>query len=142
MGNDKWHGAAVFKYPEVLYNHYQHRDSVNAHNALRMYPIAIKEAWKTHRWALRVFQFLVAVSEIIVKLGLEKIYNNPQLTQMESRKLLAHQLIYNHYLEQESSSIRRARNLYDDPNTHQLISLPPFTNFCGTQIVKTKTRCA
>ena len=103
-----------------------------------MYPIAIEEAWKTHRWALRVFQFLVAVSEVKVKLGLEKIYNNPHLTQIESRKLLVHQLIYNHYLEQESSSIRRSRNIFDGPNTHQLISLPPFTNFCGTQIVKTK----
>ena len=67
-----------------------------------MDPIAIEEAWKTHRWALKVFQFLLAVLEINVKLGLERIYDNPQLTQMESRKLLAHQLIYNHYLEQES----------------------------------------
>jgi len=39
-----------FKYPEVCYNHYAYRDSVDNHNGRRMYPIALEEQWKTQRW--------------------------------------------------------------------------------------------
>ena len=43
------------KYPELVYNHYQYRDSIDAHNSSRMFPIAMEETWKTTRWPCRVF---------------------------------------------------------------------------------------
>jgi len=56
----------TFSYPEVIFNHYQYRNSVDANNRDRMYPIALEEVWKTFRWPCRVFQFLLAVTEVNV----------------------------------------------------------------------------
>ena len=37
------------KYPELVHNHFQYQDSVDAHNGSRMCTIAFKEIWKTTR---------------------------------------------------------------------------------------------
>ena len=59
-------GVVTFKYPEVVANHFQFRDAVDGHNSARMDPIALEETWKTMRWPLRVFQFLLAITEVNV----------------------------------------------------------------------------
>ena len=38
------------RYPEVVHNHFQYQDAVDANNGGQMYPIALKETWKTTRW--------------------------------------------------------------------------------------------
>ena len=38
-----------FKYPEVVLNHFQFCNAVDASNSSRMSPIAIEETWKTTR---------------------------------------------------------------------------------------------
>ena len=43
-------------YFEVVYNHFQVRDVVDANNFMRMFPLALEETWKTLQWPKRAFQ--------------------------------------------------------------------------------------
>ena len=54
----------MFKYPEVVYNHYKYRHMVDDCNARRQSPISLEESWSTRRWANRVFAFILGVSEV------------------------------------------------------------------------------
>ena len=38
-----------FKYPEVVYTHYQYRDVIDNNNSMRMSPISMEETWMTSR---------------------------------------------------------------------------------------------
>ena len=76
------------KYPELMYNHFSYQDAVDSHNSSRMVPIAMEETWKTTRWPLRVFFFLMAVSEVICWLVLTNIYKQPERSQQDFRKEL------------------------------------------------------
>ena len=41
-----------FKYPEVVYNHYQFQDVIDNNNSMRMSPISMEETWMTSQWAV------------------------------------------------------------------------------------------
>ena len=71
-------GVVTFKYPEVVANHFQFRDAVNGHNSARMDPIALKETWKTTRWPLRVFQVLLAITEVNICQVQEYMFTEPE----------------------------------------------------------------
>ena len=68
-----------FKYPEVCHNHYAYQDSVDNHNGRRMYPIALEEQWKTHRWPNRCFQFMIGVTEVNANLANHAIFDQPMM---------------------------------------------------------------
>ena len=127
-----------FKYPEVASLHYQHRGSVDQNNALRMYPVAIEEQCKTQRWENRVFQFLLAVTEVNCNLANENINGGKKQDQLAFRFELAEELIMNDYLDRSSAHATRARNI-DQVLEHQLLSLPYKMTFRGGDIVPCKT---
>ena len=114
---------ATIKYPELVFNHFQQRDAVDAHNGSRMYPIALEETWKTNCWAYRVFAFLLGVSEVNCCLLQVNLYNQPSMSQQEFRNQSAKELIHNKYIYQgdERSVLKSARLSFPE---HQLISLP------------------
>ena len=72
-------------YPEVIFNHYQFCDSVDANNKDRMYPIALEEVWKTFHWPCHVFQFLLGVTEVNVRWAAVTLFNREKLTQQAFR---------------------------------------------------------
>jgi len=130
----------TFKYPEVVYNNYQHRDSVDNHNAFRMFPVALEETWKTTRWANRVFQFLLAVTEVNIKLTLEQIYGREETTMLNFRKTFAYALINNDYLREEARPLRRSPRS-ERTQGHSFKSLPPFKTFSRAgHLVDCKTK--
>ena len=53
-----------FKYAEPFANHFDYHHIVDDHNNLRNQTPSIEETWRAHRWANRVFAFLLAVTEI------------------------------------------------------------------------------
>ena len=71
-GQEKW--RKVFRYTEVIDNHYKFRHSVDDHNGLRHFPISFKESWATKLWPTRVFAFLLAITEVNVKLAAAHFY--------------------------------------------------------------------
>ena len=128
----------TIKYPELVYNHFQYRDAVDAHNSSRMYPIALEETWKTTRWPCRVFCFLLAVTEVNCRLAFTKIYNQPEMSQQEFRKLFSRALLHNKHLCQYEPSGKRKSNRISQPD-HCLVSLPKNRTFRKSSIVFTKT---
>ena len=118
----------TFKYPELVYNHFQYRDAVDAHNSSRMFPVALEESWKTQRWPCRVLSFLLAITEVNCRLVLTNIYKQPPYSQQDFRKRLAKEFLYNAYLnQQEPSGARKSARLHLPE--HRLVSLPKHRTF-------------
>lgn len=132
----------TIRYPEVIYNHFQYRDSVDANNSGRMHPIAIEETWKTTRWPNRVFQFLLATTEVNTNYALEKIYGQEKRSQIAFRRLLARNLIYNTYLEKEQASGTPRSSPRLLRTYHDLIQLPVYKTFRGANPVTCRTKYA
>ena len=118
----------TIKYPELVYFHFQYRDAVDAHNSSRMFPVALKETWKTQRWPCRVLSFLLAITEVNCRLVLTHIYKQPPFSQQDFRKRLAKEFLYNPYLNQEAPSGRRKSGRSNLPE-HRLVSLPKYRTF-------------
>ena len=137
--NGDW-ATVSFQYPEVVYNHYQYRDAVDAHNSSRMDPIALEETWKTVRWPLRVFQFLLAVTEVNVRLAKQNLFGEEERSQQNFRKHFAYALINNRFLLQDKTRKERKTKRKTSDNHHKLVALPPYKIFRGARLIKSNTR--
>lgn len=126
------------KYPELIYNHFSYRDAVDSHNSSRMFPIAMEETWKTTRWPLRVFCFLLAVTEVNCRLVLTNIYNQSEMSQQDFRKELSREFLHNKYLCLPKPTKMRKSKRLNDPD-HCLVSLPKNRTFKKTTLVYCKT---
>ena len=132
--------VAEFVYPEVVENHYTYRDAVDSHNSARMHPIALEETWKTQRWALRVFQFILAVTEVNVKRAMEYFYGREDTGQIDFRKEFAEALINNEYIKAHGLFGKKRESPRKAPKAHGHFRLEPFTTFKNGAIVKCGTR--
>ena len=95
-----------FRYTECFKNHYLYRHAVDDHNNLRHKIQSIEGCWQTTRWVIRVFSFLIALSETNAFLAIRyfvwhKPFRRAPITLLEFRKRLAVQLIENEYWEEE-----------------------------------------
>jgi len=127
-------------YPEPIANHFDYRDAVDSNNHDRMSPITLEETWKMTRWPCRVFQFLLAVSEVNVRLAMHRIFGMEDLSQQAFRKKLAGELLENPYLD---VIVMPTVNLHKRNRTfeHTLVSIPPWHTFDKTgKLVKCATR--
>ena len=89
----------MFKYTEVIANHYNYSGAVDYHNAYMRdcgtnYGLGLEETWKTTRWENRVFAFDLVVSEVNAYLSMI-YFGELKMTQSQFRKKLAFQLIQN-----------------------------------------------
>lgn len=130
------------KYPEVIHNHFQYRDAVDANNGDRMFPVALEETWKTTRWPSRVFQFLLATTEVNAHNALYNLYDHENYSQREFRRLLSKNLIYNSHLEQEDRSKAPRVSPRATKTYHELVTLPTHKTFRGTELVTVSTTYA
>jgi hypothetical protein len=89
---------ASFQYPEVVYNHYHYRHSVNDHNAKRHAPISLEVVWATTRWSYRVFAFLLGISEVNIFLADNFFFFAGHSGMLAFRKELVEALIFNKYV--------------------------------------------
>jgi len=130
-----------FKYSEVFANHYKYRHIIDDGNNLRHKVPSIEGSWITHRWATRVFTFLLALAEVnaflayryfIWETPIHDTKKEPKLTLIEFRRKLAQQLIHNEYLQQEQAEmnldsadldeLRKSKRL--NVQTHDLLTCP------------------
>ena len=126
-----------FQYPYVCHMHYTHRDSVDNNNSRQMFPIAIEEQVKTIRWALCVFQFLLAVTEVNCYLARLKIFDCKPEEQVDFRYYLAQEMINNPYLG-TGGVITRSESNDDGLDGHKKLSIPKKKTFKGSQLVETQ----
>ena len=142
-----------FKYTECFLNHYKYRHSVDDHNNLRHRTPSIEDSWKTKRWAIRVFFFLLAISEVNAFLAyryfiLDKT-SQPKMTLILFRCKLAIQLIHNDHWKKdlvmrgkkESKEKRKSKRHYVNTR-HTLCTAPNHASFFynNTWTCKAKTK--
>ena len=92
----------TFVYPEVVHNHFQNHHAIDDHNTKRHSPISIEVMWAMKHWPNHVFAFLLSITEVNCFLAESCFTSRKSDSMMEFRKALAHQLIENCFLEQES----------------------------------------
>lgn len=128
-----------FRYPEIVYLHYQNRHYIDDHNNRRHKPISLEEAWGTKRWPNRVFAFLLAVTEGNAYL-LNKRYNaeTAEDNVLHFRRSLAMEMINNPYVKKEeplsATKAKRRRTV-----AHELCTLPRGKQFHGERMVNAKS---
>ena len=121
-GSNEQRHNKIIQYPELVHNHYQHRDAVDSHNARRMQPIALEEVWQTNRWDIRVLTFLLAVTAVNCSNGSVYFGGLKEDEELNHRRKLAKELIFNKYLgykEGETPRKMRKRKL-----EHELARIP------------------
>ena len=138
--------TTMFKYPEVIDNHFRYHQSIDDHSAKRHSPISLEVVWATKRWPNRMFAFLLSITE--VNCWLAECYFTKQKTasMLDFRKKMAFELIKNHYILEEeqkqaddSRNRRRSKRL-ESERGHGLVSLPPNKKFCDGRMVAAQSR--
>ena len=124
----------VFQYQEPFSNHFLYRHVVDDHNNHRHSHPSIEETWVTHRWPIRVFSFILAISEVNTWLAFRYFVWGPQKiakfpTIHNFRRRLAMNLINNRWIvESAEQRLSRKRKL----ETHSFCTAPPHAkNFCS-----------
>ena len=92
---------SVFKYREVIANHFDYRGAVDFHNSKRhdcgtKHGLSLEETWRTTNWTVRVFSFILAVTEVNAFLAM-RYFGGLTCTQLEFRRKLAHEMVHNPY---------------------------------------------
>ena len=108
--------TASFHYPEPFFLHFKYRHVVDDHNNLCHAVPSIEETWITTRWVLRVFQFLLAVTEVNMYLAFRFFVwdGNERMTLLEFRRMFAWEMINNPELVEAEEKLRcskRCRNV-------------------------------
>ena len=134
------HELKHFKYTEPFYNHYKFRHAVDDHNNLRHSVPSIEGTWITHRWPLRVFAFILAVSEVNTYLAIKYFLwgGKEVMTLHQFRRRLALALIHNEYIitcgeEGSNTRIRVSKRRRKAQARHVLDSAPPHAKFFDGQ---------
>jgi hypothetical protein len=110
-----------FQFPLPYDWHYKYRHAVDDHNNLRHSLPSIEHTITTTRWEMRVFSFVLAVSEVNAFLAY-RFFCRPDSvpTLQQFRHKLAWQLIKNRFLIQEESAEQNVVH-----TVHQLMNAPP-----------------
>ena len=123
-----------FTYTETFANHYLYWHAVDDHNNLRHSQPSIESTWITHRWVIRVFSFILAISEVNTFLAFRYFVwkeEPDKMTLHQFRRKLALSLINNEYLhtDEDGAKIlrRKSKRKLDQLQStdHVLLSAPP-----------------
>lgn len=111
--------------------HFQYRHAVDDHNNLRHAVPSIEETWVTTRWALRVFQFVLAVTEVNIFLALRffVLGGDKKMTLLEMRRKLAWELINNPDFVDADFRLRRSKRCCNHVADHAMGTAPPHAKY-------------
>jgi hypothetical protein len=133
--------TAQFQYPELIARHYDYHGKVDDHNSARMFPIALEETWRTHRWENRVFSFILGITEINCQYVLKNIYGKyMDFSTIQFRKRFANALINNSFVQNEVPVESPGRRSVRNRDDCCLVSIPPYKTFKKNRLVACKTR--
>ena len=97
----------IYKLPFL--NHFDFRHIVDDHNKLRHKIPSLEETWVTNRWPVRVFQYLLACTEVNIFLAMRFFVWQPDSCMKfhDFRSKLAWELINNEYLKKAEEDERK-----------------------------------
>ena len=117
----------TFKYKKPFDWHFRYRHSVDDHNNLRHALPSLEDTWVTQRWEIRVFAFLLAITEVNTYLACKYFVWTGLLDQVptfvEFRRRFSWALIDNQWI----SSHARVddKDEVDIGNEHVKVTAPP-----------------
>jgi len=117
-----------FQHAECFEHYYQARHCIDDHNHQRHQLPSLEDTWKTIYWENRIFQFILAISEVNAFNAYHYFCLKPQgfksLTIHQFRQKLANSLINNEYISVEEEMISSAQKRKREEATHELLSAP------------------
>ncbi len=117
---------ATFQYTRPFDWHFRYRHIVDDHNNLRHSSPALEETWITKRWPVRVFAFLLAITEVnlflVMKFFVWTKGNVKNQTYLDFRRKLAWELIDNAILKQKEAAVEERRMMLR--NNHKHLNAP------------------
>ena len=141
--NNNQRQRITFKHAECYENYYKGRHAVDDHNHSRHLVPSIEGTWNTRHWDDRVFQFILAISEVNASLAKKKIglgNDNMNHTTQPFRRKLAVGLINNDYITDDTEGVQRSGRMRRRKQQHLLRSAPPNTKFyCASREIFIKT---
>ena len=129
--------VTMFRYPEVVYNHYCYRDVIDNHNSFRMHPLSMEETWMTMHWPNRVFCFLLAITMVNVQNAATYFLNKPKMESLQSRRLIAKALINNKHLRTGTTPRKHQKRRSVE---HTLTMVPPYKKIVHGRLTNCKTQ--
>eukprot|EP00804_Cyclotella_cryptica_P012921 CCRYP_002279-RA/>CCRYP_002279-RA protein AED:0.21 eAED:-0.11 QI:0/-1/0/1/-1/0/1/0/175 len=120
-----------FLYMEPFSLHFQYLHSVDDHNNLRHGVPSIEETRVTTRWALRVFQFILVVTEVNIFLALCFFVwgGDEKMTLLEMRRKLAWELINNPDFVDADYRLRRSKRCCNHAADHAMDTALPHAKY-------------
>jgi hypothetical protein len=107
MCRETYRGAGAdrisFRYTKPGDWHFRYRHAVDDHNNLRHSLPSLEDSWTTTRWEIRVFTFLLALTEVNIYLAMRYFVwtSDEAMTLVAFRRKLSAALIDNHWLPGE-----------------------------------------
>lgn len=122
-GGDGIQQKSEFKYTIIFSNHFLFRHTIDNHNNLWHYSPSAEETWVTQRWPVRIFTFLLSITEVNSYLAFKYFVwgkTIPTLHQFHRKHAL--EIIMNEYIgNEEALSPKRKRKVQ---NSHDLTVEP------------------
>ena len=114
-----------FRYACPFDWHFRYRHAVDDHNNLRHALPSIEDSWVTKRWEVRVFSFILAITEVNAFLAIRYFtFRNGEIdgcpTLLKFRRLLAWEMIRNRWIVEEE----RAEEALRVGDVHVLLTAP------------------
>ena len=121
--------TTTLKYKIPFSNHFYYRHVVDDHNGIRHMVPSFEQTWKTHRWACRVFSFILAVTEVNYYLAFKYCVNDDakgvkKMDFMSFRSNLAWALINNDLNNKKKGASARKKKRKRESG-HGLETAPP-----------------
>ncbi|KAL7505873.1 hypothetical protein ACHAXN_011506 [Cyclotella atomus] len=125
-------GSTVrFKYIEPFDLHYKFRHAVDDHNNLRHAVPSIEGTWRTTRWAMRQFQFYLAVAEVNMYLAYRHWVwtdDGEEMPLLAFRRMLGWSMIRNELWNFQPQGLGRSLRGRQPLAVHVKQRCPPFTS--------------
>ena len=123
----------MFYYSEVIGNHYEYQDTVDAHNTKRhdcgtKQGLGLEQTWMTTRWPCHVFAFILDMTEVNAYL-LMKYFSGFQGTQWEFRKKLAFEMVHNLWETEPNDRDEKEQRILRSEDQYELILAPIFSKW-------------
>ena len=132
--------SILFRYEEVVHNHFLYCHAVDDHNGKQHSPISLEVVWATYRWPNQVFAFLMSITEVNCYLAESYFTSRKSESMLDFRKSLSHQLIENDYFDHEAESQCHRSTRKQEGIGHGLMSLPHFKKHLGSQMVPSDSK--
>ena len=121
-------GAKItFKHVDAVDDYFFARTAVDEHNRMRQGSLSFEQGWQTKKWHIRIFAFLVGMSETNAKNAAAFFRDKHQeqvVSLLHFRLSVAQRILDIHAAQKRAPARKAARELRDLHGEHRLMTIP------------------